>query len=1031
MNLMTTRNTISVLSRYAICTVVTLSALACVSVASAKQDVPKNLGNGLDRLVASNVAIKQSKERKTRLETFTGADGKAYTTEENAGLAAAAIRDVKTDRIMVRINPNAATNIDALIKTLSATIKSFSTSAVDKHYRGVGVMDAYVSIDDVPALAETKGVGVVVLELKPRHAARKEIGRPEPNATPGQNYPNLGTYVDQGIFQHRVDALSQFYNPAAPVDYEGQGLSIACLSNSFAANTAHPASLDVTNNDLPGSASNPVNTQPVVVIQDDTSDPTSDDEGRGMCEIVYHMAPKARVGYATADFGEVGFANNIRALAGLVGFTYPNATQQGFAADVICDDVSYPDEPFFNDGIIANAIDDVASAGVSYFSSAGNDVGINGYDSVIRVVPNGTGLTAATNSALANTNINLTGVPANLYAGGFHNFNPNPGQLDVAQTVNIAANNTVPLQLEWNDAYDQATLGAVPVNQIYANTGTITATTTSVTYDNTSTPPLPPFNAGQPYVIDEKATSGNYDAIVTVIRPDGTNLLTQDTAADERVVFTAPVSGQYKITFTAFGGTTGSFTFTVSEATLHQYVTSDWNLLAFRTDTGAYVPASSLTSDNVNTNLPLELGFVNRTSSTVRSIQIVLARSNTPSGPGHIADHIRYLLPANGRVGYGPAEYFTYNTVTTAGHAAANGCNGVAAYEAFRPSIPQGFTSPGPVMIYFDKSFNALATPEVRLQPGIAAVNGANISLNEGLAGLGGGDVPVSGDSTSDYDTVSNFYGTSASAPHAAALALLVLQAHGGSRSVTPAQMTDLLHRSTFVHDLDPNSSTSVARASNGGKVTINFTSDDESNAGTGSNDANSLSIAYTGPSYIANIVFNPQGTAATGGNVTGGSNGLDASNNYFNNVFPGMVWTGSSITVGSKSNLAAADVTATFTNTPPPPSTTQHWTMTLNFPNSNFTGGKSLKFTTGRAIQHSSAVPSGTTVNNFSGDLFGGGVLIPEGTVTTSGMTYSGMLGDGSTFSGVMTNRIGSGFSVLDGFGFINEETAVSAPLQ
>src|SRR5205085_6229615 len=137
-----------------------------------------------------------------------------------------------------------------------------------------------------------------------------------------------------------------------------------------------------------------------------------------------------------AILGTVDFGNNIRALGGLPGYTKDPSVQQGFAADVICDDVTYEDEPFFQDGIIARAINDVAAAGVSYFSSAGNDLPINSYASDFRPVANGTGLTAAAgNSALAGTNINLANVPPEFYGGGFHNFNPNG--LDVAQSVNI------------------------------------------------------------------------------------------------------------------------------------------------------------------------------------------------------------------------------------------------------------------------------------------------------------------------------------------------------------------------------------------------------------------------------------------------------------------------------------------------------------------------------------------------------------------------------------------------------------------
>ena len=44
--------------------------------------------------------------------------------------------------------------------------------------------------------------------------------------------------------------------------------------------------------------------------------------------------------------------------------------------------------------------------------------------------------------------------------------------------------------------------------------------------------------------------------------------------------------------------------------------------------------------------------------------------------------------------------------------------------------------------------------------------------------------------------------------------------------------------------------------------------------------------------------------------------------------------------------------------------------------------------------------------------------------------MRFSGTLADGSTFDGRIRNRLGAGFSQLDGFGFINAEAAVNAPL-
>ena len=116
------------------------------------------------------------------------------------------------------------------------------------------------------------------------------------------------------------------------------------------------------------------------------------DEARALCQVVYKMAPRAKLGAGTADFGEVNFANTMRALAGINSADFPNASTQGFAAQVVCDDVGYFDEPWYEDGIIGAGVDDCAAHGVAYFSSASNDIGTNAYSSPLRWVPNGTGV---------------------------------------------------------------------------------------------------------------------------------------------------------------------------------------------------------------------------------------------------------------------------------------------------------------------------------------------------------------------------------------------------------------------------------------------------------------------------------------------------------------------------------------------------------------------------------------------------------------------------------------------------------------
>jgi hypothetical protein len=1009
-------------------------------------DVPQNLGNGLDKLVASNLALKAQAKggRTSAIAQFNG-----YATEEAANTAAIAIADPATNRFLVDIHPNGRVPFQQLKDTLTSKFSSLTITGTDTKYRGVGMIEGYISIDDVPALASTLGVTSVQLGIKPYHKKTAvPISPVQPQLGPVVSAPLtlLGTTFDQGVTQHRVDQIDQIYNPAASFNYDGNGLQVGCLSDSFSTKgSGTGGATDQAAGNLPGSAS-PYNTTPVVNLQDE---PGGTDEGRGMCQIVYKMAPRAKLAFATADTGELGFANNIRALAGLGGFTYPNQT---FKADTICDDVGYYDEPIFQDGIIADGIDDVAAAGVSYFSSASNDIGTNGYASTFNVVPYTSGTTAADCPALVGTNINLASVPAGLYAGGFHNFNPNAGQQDVAQTWSLPSGaQTVALQ--WDDPYDQNTAPVLDMPALYHNTGSITTTGTLVTYSD-----VPALTAGQLYEIQEHATSGSFDGQVYVYDPSNNLIVFQDNGIDETVNFYAPVTGVYTIKIGAYSTTTGTFTVDVyhAEGFTGTTITSNWSLLTFRIDTGAYISASSLTANTFATNEPIQLGSVTRPSGQT-GVQFVLARSNIPPASPQPASHFRLSDPGNGAGSIGPVEYFIYDSFMTGGHDSAAGCNGMAAYNVFRPNIPEYYTSPGPVIIYFDKSNNRLATPVVRLQPTLAAADGANQTWS-------------GSDSANDVDTAPQFSGTSAAGPHAAAIGALVLQAHGGPGSVTPAQMTQILTSTAFQHDLDPNYVGGTAKATNGGKVVITVNSDGSTIAvpagtnpaittgGLGLQDVNSWTVSYVGPGFLTNLTFNPAGTAATAGGTTDGNNGVDATNTYFSNVYPGMVFLPATkaFTLGMLNGLVAADVTVPLSTTPytgfsnlaPVPSngTNQFWTMAIGFPNSNFTGGKSIHFTIGRGVQHSASVGNGaafnagptggttTATNMASADLLGGGVLIPEGTVFSTGMAFGGTVSDGVTsypFSGTLNNRLGHGYSVLDGFGFINAQAAVSAPIQ
>jgi hypothetical protein len=102
---------------------------------------------------------------------------------------------------------------------------------------------------------------------------------------------------------------------------------------------------------------------PVTVLPGQSGVPGTG-EGTAMLEIVHRIAPGAQLYFATAYDTPENFASNILAL-------------QQAGCNVIVDDVAYFDEPPFQDGVIAQAVDTVSAAGAYYFSSAGNNYNVD------------------------------------------------------------------------------------------------------------------------------------------------------------------------------------------------------------------------------------------------------------------------------------------------------------------------------------------------------------------------------------------------------------------------------------------------------------------------------------------------------------------------------------------------------------------------------------------------------------------------------------------------------------------------------
>jgi hypothetical protein len=224
-----------------------------------------------------------------------------------------------------------------------------------------------------------------------------------------------GDYVSEGDTQLNAAAGRTDHS------VDGTGVTVGVLSDSY--NSLGGAPTDVTNGELPGST-NPCGYADPVTVQ---ADHGGTDEGRAMAQIVHDLAPGADIRFATADNGEQDFANQIRNLAAA-------------GAKSIVDDVTYFDEPMYQDGVIGAAVEDVSAQGVTYFSSAGNENAIVG------------GQAVGSYEAPA---YRPTSCPASVVASDpgvldCHNFNPDPnGTAD--NTYGISNNGHIQYVLGWNE----------------------------------------------------------------------------------------------------------------------------------------------------------------------------------------------------------------------------------------------------------------------------------------------------------------------------------------------------------------------------------------------------------------------------------------------------------------------------------------------------------------------------------------------------------------------------------------------------
>ena len=204
-----------------------------------------------------------------------------------------------------------------------------------------------------------------------------------------------GAFTSEGDGVHRA-------RQARLAGASGAGVTVGVISDS----------MDRVGGGVPASQARGDLPADVEVLSDGA---TGADEGRAMSEIVYDLAPGvSRILFGAGLLGPVAKASTI-----------DDMVARG--ARVIADDTGYFAEPFFQDGVIAQALDRARSHGVLYVAAAGNQAR-QSWESEYRAGPS-----------------------------GFEDFDPGPGQ-DITQAlVTVPAGRTITVSLQWDEPWGAAT----------------------------------------------------------------------------------------------------------------------------------------------------------------------------------------------------------------------------------------------------------------------------------------------------------------------------------------------------------------------------------------------------------------------------------------------------------------------------------------------------------------------------------------------------------------------------------------------
>jgi hypothetical protein len=206
---------------------------------------------------------------------------------------------------------------------------------------------------------------------------------------------NTGITTTQGDLSQRSDIARTGFN------LDGSNIKVGVISDSYNTRVGNEAATDILNSDLPAG----------VHLVKEYPYGSRSDEGRAMMQLVHDVAPGADLAFRTGFISPGDLALGIHQM-------------KDAGCDVIVDDITYITEPYLVDGKVAEAVDAVAAAGVSYFSSAGN-FGSKSYQKVFTPVPAPSG-----------------------FSGSAHNF----GNGDVFQKIALTAG-VYTIVLQWQDSF--------------------------------------------------------------------------------------------------------------------------------------------------------------------------------------------------------------------------------------------------------------------------------------------------------------------------------------------------------------------------------------------------------------------------------------------------------------------------------------------------------------------------------------------------------------------------------------------------